>query len=70
METSVDIKSDILNKFYKEFKKLEGIRSTTKETKQTKITVPKMHNCLMMRRLETIKKNITRIFKATIECGG
>ena len=39
--TSFDSKFDILNKFYKEFKILEGIKSKTNETKQNKITVLK-----------------------------
>ena len=30
--TSVDSKFDTLNKFYKEFKKLESVESKTKET--------------------------------------
>ena len=39
--TSFDSKFDTLNKFYKEFKILEGIKSKTNETKQNKITVLK-----------------------------
>ena len=39
--TSFDSKFDTLNKFYKEFKILEGIKSKTNETKQNKIAVLK-----------------------------
>ena len=39
--TSFDSKFNTLNKFYKEFKILEGIKSKTNETKQNKIAVLK-----------------------------
>ena len=41
--SSIDFKLDTLNKFYKDFKKLEAAKSQTKEIKQNKITVLKMH---------------------------
>ena len=46
--SSICSKFDTLNKFYEDFKRLEYSKSKTKETKQKKITVLKMHQCLLM----------------------
>ena len=68
--SSIDSKFDIINKFYKDFKKLERLGSQNKETKQSKITVLKMHRCFIMSGLICIKKNIVSVLKAKIKTGG
>ena len=54
--TSVDSKFDTLNKFYKDFKKLEGVKSRTNERKQKKITVLKNASFLYEELISFYKK--------------
>ena len=54
--TSVDSKFNTLNKFYKDFKKLEGVKSRTNERKQKKITVLKNASFLYDQLISIYKK--------------
>ena len=54
--TSVDSKFNTLNKFYKDFKKLEGVKSQTNERKQKKITVLKNASFLYDQLISIYKK--------------
>ena len=68
--SSIDSKFDTLNMFYKDFKKLNDVKSQNKNTKQRKITVLKMRHCFMISLLICIKKNIIRFLKANKKTGG
>ena len=68
--SSIGSTFDIINKFYKDFKKLEVVKSQTKETKQNQITVLKIHQCFMMSWLASVKKNIIRLLKTKMKTGG
>ena len=54
--TSVDSKFNTLNKFYKDSKKLEGVKSRTNERKQKKITVLKNASFLYDQLISIYKK--------------
>ena len=54
--TSVDSKFNTLNKFYKDFKKLEGVKSRTNERKQKRITVLKNASFLYDQLISIYKK--------------
>ena len=54
--TSVDSKFNTLNKFYKDFKKLEGVKSRTNERKQKRITVLKNKSFLYDQLISIYKK--------------
>ena len=62
--TSIDSKFDTLKNFYKEFKKLEGVKNETKETKQKKITVLKNASLLYDELVRDYKKEYIQIFKS------
>ena len=46
--SSIDSKFDALDKFYKDFERLETVKSKNKNTKKKKVIVLKMHQCFMM----------------------
>ena len=46
--SSIDSKFDALDKFYKDFERLETVKSKNKNTKKKKVIVLKMHKCFIM----------------------
>ena len=65
--SSTDSKFDTINKFYKDFLKLNNSKSKTEDTKQRKITVLKMRHCFIMSGLVCIKKIMSRFLKVKMK---
>ena len=69
--SSRDSKFNTLNKFYKDFKKLEDVKSQTNETKQKKITVLKNSSVLYDMLIKIYRKEyIIRFLKVKMKTGG
>ena len=70
--SSIGSKFDILNKFYKDFRKLEGTKSQNKNTKQKRIIVLKNASILYDELICAYKNeyNQNRLLKAMIKIGG
>ena len=72
----LDFKFDTQNKFYKDFKKLDGVKSQISETKEKKITVLKNASMLYDELIKIYKlffsiiKRIIRLLKAKIKTRG
>ena len=60
---SVDSKFDTINKFYKDFQKLKGVKSKSGETKQRKIKVLNKALLLYYELVSTYKKEYNQTFK-------
>ena len=65
--SSRDSKFNTLNKFYKDFKKLEDVKSQTNETKQKKTTVLKNSSVLYDMLIKIYRKEYNQVFKSKDE---
>ena len=65
--SSVDSKCYTINKFHKDFKKIERLGSKNKETKQRKITVLKNASLLYYELINMYKKEYNQVFESKDE---
>ena len=61
--SSVDSKFDTKNKFYKDFLKLNDVKSQIKHTKQKKLTVLKIASLLYYELINKYKKEYEQVFE-------
>ena len=68
--SSRDSKFNTVNKFYKDFKKLEDVKIQTNETKQKKITVLKNSSVLYDMLIKIYRKEYNQVLKVKMKTGG
>ena len=68
--SSIVSKFHTLNRFYKDVKKLNDVKTENKNTKQKETNVLKIHHCFMIGCLICIKRNMIRLLKVKMKIGG